>query len=308
MPDSGLVVSEDAITLVPPSAKIAPAAATPAVPASTDMAEAGLVVSEGAATLLPPSAEVAPAVPGLAKPAILFLPASKAAASLAAVANQDADSGRAPAVQAELPVVLAGPELRGPAPTGRRAKGQAPVQAQAAPPPVPLLVPLLVARHADANPAASPAVNAVRKILARFVSDSRATPAINRRIRQDGRVECEWGPAADLEISLRHIAGQHDLYSAAAVGLSVSCLRTRKWLTEVPHQIRGQTVEEFNPAWAEETIDAWDLRLQQCHAYRDMRGVEFFFWARKGDGRIFSERAKKTAWFHERTSSGNYAN
>ena len=114
-------------------------------------------------------------------------------------------------------------------------------------------------------------------------------------------------PVADIAIGYCQLSGQHDFYAAAALGLSVSCIRTRKWLTEAPHQIRGETVETFNPAWAEEVIDAWDLRLQQCHAYRDIKGVDFWFWAKKGDGRIHSKRAKSKIWFQERASSGDYA-
>ena len=275
------------------------------------MAAPGLVVPEGAAALVPSLAEVAPpvaspAVPGSAERAIPFASDSKEVASVAAVPSQDAASGRVAAGQAELPVVLSGPELRGPATIGRRATVLAPVQAQTAPM-LPLLVPRMVAELAAAKPNASAAVKAVRKHLLRVASDPLAAPAIKRRIRPDGRVECDWVPAADLDVAYRHLGGQHDIYAAAALGLSVSCIRTRKWLTELPHQVRGQTVEEFNPAWAEETIDAWDLRLQQCHAYRDIKGVEFFFWARKGDGRIFSKRAKSKVWFQERACSGDYA-
>ena len=263
-----------------------------------------------AAALVPSPAEAAPSVAAPALPvsadrAIPALPVLEEAASVAAVSSQDAASGRAPAAQPGLPVVLSGAELRGPARTARRATGPAPV-AQSAPL-LPLLVPLLVAKLAAAQPNASAAVQAIRKHLLRAASDALAPPAIKRRIRQDGRVECDWGPAADLSVAYCHLGGQHDFYTAAALGLSVSCIRTRKWVTEVPHQIRGQTVEEFNPAWAEETIDAWGLRLQQCHAYRDIKGVEFWFWARIGDGRIFSKRAKLKLWFRERASSGDYA-
>ena len=245
------------------------------------------------------------AVPEFGERSIPALSVPEEAASVAAVPSQNAATARDAPAQSELPVVLSGPELRGPA-HSRRAPAPAPAQARSAPL-LPLLVPGLVAKLAAAKPNASAAVQAIRKHLLRAASDPLAPPAIKRRMRQDGRVECDWGPAADLSIGYCHLGGQHDFYSAATLGLSVSCLRTRKWVTELPHQIRGQTVEEFNPVWAEETIDAWRLRLQQCHAYRDIKGVEFWFWARIGDGRIFSKRAKSKLWFRERASSGDYA-
>ena len=279
-----------------PAPRAAALVPSPVAAASPVAAPAALVSSDSPISVRPsPPPVAAPALPGLG-----------GAASVAAVPSQDAVFVRAPAAQSKLPVVLSGPELRGPARTGRRAIGLVRAQAQSAPL-LPLLVPRLFAELAAAKPNASASVKAIRKLLMRAASDALGSPGIKRRIRQDGRVECDWSPAADLEIAIRHIAGQHDFAAAAELQLSISCLRTRKWVTETPHQIRGQTVEEFNPAWAEETIDAWDLRLQQCHAYRDIKGVEFWFWARNGDGRRFSKRAKSKAWFQECASSGDYA-
>ena len=250
----------------------------------------------------PPTA--APAAPVAGDHATPALPGLGEAASVAAVPSQVAVSVRAPAAQSELPVVLSCPELRAPARAGRRATGSAPVQLQS-PPPLQLQVPLLSAQLSKAKPNASAAVKAIRKHLERVASNSLAV--IKRRVRQDGRIECEWSPAADLEVGLRQIGAQHDFFAAAALGLSVSCIRTRKWVIEAPHQIRGETVEEFDLAWAEEGIDAWGLRLQQCRAYRDIKGIEFWFWARINDCRIFSKRAKSKIWFQECASSGDYA-
>jgi len=188
--------------------------------------------------------------------------------------------------------------VHGPARTGRRARGPAPVELE--PPPLPFL--LSVAQHAAAHPAASLAVKQIRELVLRAVSNSHTAPVLRRFARQGNRIECKWSLPADLEISLRHLSGQHDFYAAAELGLTLSCLRSRKTVLELPPQIRGETVAEVHPAWAEDTIDAWGLRLQQCHAYRDIKDVEFYFWVKKGEHRLFSERAKDREWFTQLTS------
>ena len=76
-----------------------------------------------------------------------------------------------PAGQAELPVVLSGPESPAPAANGRHCGGLLIRVKPESIAPLPLRVAEIVAEHAAANPVASAAVNAIRKHLVRAASD-----------------------------------------------------------------------------------------------------------------------------------------
>lgn len=83
------------------------------------------------------------------------------------------------------------------------------------------------------------------------------------------------------------------------MGISPAAMRSRKTRLELGQLPRGETVDEFNPTWAADTIAAYDYVKKRCKAFWDLRGIEFFFWSRRSEGRRFSELARSKAWFRD---------
>ena len=50
---------------------------------------------------------------------------------------------------------------------------------------------------------------------------------------------------------------------------------------------------------AADTIAAYDYVKKRCKAFWDLRGIEFFFWSRRSEGRRFSELARSKVWFRD---------
>ena len=119
-------------------------------------------------------------------------------------------------------------------------------------------------------------------------------------LRRKGlRKEIIWTTGLDEEIAQRHWAFQHYKAAARDMGMSPGAMRSRKTRLELGQLPRGETVDEFNPAWAADTIAAYDYVKKRCKAFWDLRGIEFFFWSRRSEGRRFSELARSKAWFRD---------
>lgn len=113
--------------------------------------------------------------------------------------------------------------------------------------------------------------------------------------RKGGRGEIVYTPDLDLQIALRHYGSQHYKAAAREMGMSAFAYLTRRKRLELQPMPRGEFVDEFNPKWAAEYMQAHNLRRIECRAYKS-RGVEFYFWCKGRAARIFSKTAKKTAW------------
>jgi hypothetical protein len=116
------------------------------------------------------------------------------------------------------------------------------------------------------------------------------------------RLQIQWTPALDLELSYRHFGFQDNTIGARAMGVSEASYRSRKTRLELPPLPRGQSVPEFNEDWARETIEAYGMKRVKCRAY-EKQGVEFWFWCRKKEHRIWSKLAKSKAWFRDAVGS-----
>lgn len=119
-------------------------------------------------------------------------------------------------------------------------------------------------------------------------------------VRKGARQEVDWwnNPYYDEQLSLRCFAYQHYAAAAGEMGVSTYAFLSRRKRLEIPRLVRGETVEEFNPEWAETTIKALRFKKVQCRAYK-ARGVEFYFWCKEKEARWFSQLAQSKAWFKE---------
>ncbi len=132
------------------------------------------------------------------------------------------------------------------------------------------------------------------------VPGSSAVPHPVSGLRRKGqRKEIIWTTELDEEIAQRHWAFQHYKAAARDMGISPAAMRSRKTRLELGQLPRGETVDEFNPTWAADTIAAYDYVKKRCKAFWDLRGIEFFFWSRRSEGRRFSELARSKAWFRD---------
>ena len=139
------------------------------------------------------------------------------------------------------------------------------------------------------------------------VSQAQLAAAINLPplTRKGGRGEIVYTPALDLQIALRHYGSQHYKAAAREMGISVFAYLTRRKRLELEPMPRGEFVNEFNPQWAAEYIQAHKLQRKQCSAYR-ARGAEFYFWCKERAARMLSKTARKAAWCEEGLSQLDY--
>lgn len=116
--------------------------------------------------------------------------------------------------------------------------------------------------------------------------------------RKGQRGEILHGADRDLQLALRHYGSQHYVAASREMGMSPHAyLSRRRRLGLVPMQ-RGEFVDEFNPEWAAAYIQAHGYRRVQCRAFK-ARGVEFYFWCKRGEKLLLSETAKQKAWCRE---------
>jgi hypothetical protein len=125
-------------------------------------------------------------------------------------------------------------------------------------------------------------------------------------LRKGLRQEIDWTTALDDETAERHWAFQHYKRAACEMGMSAAAMRSRKTRLELPMLPRGETVEEFNPAWAADTIAAYGYVKKRCKAFWELRGVEFFFWSSRSANRRFSKLARSKVWFHDSADLAAY--
>lgn len=117
-------------------------------------------------------------------------------------------------------------------------------------------------------------------------------------VRKGQRDEILHSADRDLQLALRHYGSQHYVAAAREMGMSVHAYLSRRRRLGLEPMQRGEFVDEFNPEWAAAYIQAHGYRRVQCRGYK-ARGVEFYFWCRRGEKLLLSETAKQKAWCKE---------
>lgn len=97
--------------------------------------------------------------------------------------------------------------------------------------------------------------------------------------------------AFDRQLSLRHWSGQDRRSGSAAMGVSVSGYTRRERVLELPPFRRS--TRDFDPDVADRNIRASGFRAVLCRAHKHF-GIEFYFWAHRGDRRFISQHAVAT--------------
>jgi len=123
--------------------------------------------------------------------------------------------------------------------------------------------------------------------------------------RKGQRGEIQHGADRDLQLALRHFGSQHYVAASREMGMSVHSYLSRRRRLELEPMQRGEFVEEFNPEWAADYIQAHGYRRVQCRAFK-ARGVEFYFWCKQGEKLLLSETAKQKAWCREALAQLNF--
>lgn len=116
--------------------------------------------------------------------------------------------------------------------------------------------------------------------------------------RKGQRGEILHGADRDLQLALRHYGSQHYVAASREMGMSPHAYLSRRRRLGLKPMQRGEFVDEFNPEWAAAYIQAHGYRRVQCRAFK-ARGVEFYFWCRRGEKLLLSETAKQKAWCRE---------
>ena len=95
------------------------------------------------------------------------------------------------------------------------------------------------------------------------------------------------------------LADTHFRLAAAVLGITTGALLSRRTRLEVPKQGAGQSMDDYDPDYADLRIKARGLEWVKCRAFAGI-GVTFRFWRDKTDrGRTDSRLAKSKAWYRE---------
>ena len=198
-----------------------------------------------------------------------------------------------PTSEAPFPVVLAGPLARRPAEQAAVAPTQAAPQST-----VSALAPVAVL-PVQGLPFQPPLTAVLRPTASLSLF-----PAVSRKGLR-GEIPWKGNVALDHEVALRTWAGQHYKKAAAEMEISIAAFLSRRSRLELPRMARNEWVEVFNKDWAPSMIEAFGYKKVQCRAYKQ-RGVEFYFWCKKTEKRLFSKLARSKAWFREAEAAASY--
>ena len=153
----------------------------------------------------------------------------------------------------------------------------------------------------------SGAIQLVAQLNIPGVTQAQLTASLNLPpiARKGQRGEILHSADRDLQLALRHYGSQHYVAASREMGMSLHAYLSRRRRLGLKPMQRGEFVDEFNPEWAAAYIQAHGYRRVQCRAFK-ARGIEFYFWCRRGEKLLLSETAKQKAWCREALAQLNF--